>query len=120
MQVQPYLFFGGRADAAIAYYQAALGAKLVRRLSYKDNPDATAPVAAELADKVMHAELQIGTSAMLLSDGHGFEGPSFEGFSLTLTVANEAEVDRIFAALSDGGAVAHALTKTFFRRASAW
>lgn len=114
MQIRPYLFYGGRADEAIAFYEGALGAKLTRRLRFKDNPEAQASVPAERADKIMHAELQIGKNALLLSDGQDEGGPTFQGFSLTLVVENEAEADRIFAALSEGGAVAHALTKTFF------
>ena len=38
----------------------------------------------------------------------------FTGFSLWLTVADEAEADRVFAALAEGGEVRMALAKTFF------
>ncbi|HMK89627.1 MAG TPA: hypothetical protein VK446_08340 [Methylocystis sp.] len=55
MPLQPYLFFQGRADEAIAFYEKALGAKLVIRLRFKDNPEPAAEVPAALADKVMHA-----------------------------------------------------------------
>ena len=40
--------------------------------------------------------------------------PSFQGFSLSLTVPNDAEADRLFAALGDGGQVQMPLAKTFF------
>ncbi len=113
MQIKPYLFFEGRADEAIAFYQQALGAKLVMRLRYKDNPDG-APTNPAIAENVMHARLQIGDSTLLLSDGHGAEGPRFLGFSITLSVASEPEVDRLFAALSECGSVMQAPTKTFF------
>ena len=83
------------------------------RLRFKDNPDG-APTNPAIADNVMHARLQIGDSTLLLSDGHGAEGPRFQGFSLTLSVADDAEVDRLFAALSEGGSVMQAPTKTFF------
>ena len=39
---------------------------------------------------------------------------SFQGFSLSLTVPNEAEAERLFAALADGGQVQMPLAKTFF------
>ncbi|HXU59795.1 MAG TPA: VOC family protein, partial [Verrucomicrobiae bacterium] len=39
---------------------------------------------------------------------------NFQGFSLSLTAANEAEADRKFAALSNGGQVTMPLGKTFF------
>lgn len=38
----------------------------------------------------------------------------FQGFGLALSVANEAEADRLFNALADGGEVQMALAKTFF------
>jgi len=114
MPIQPYLFFQGRADEAIAFYEKALGAKCVRLLRFKDNPDAAAPPPPEFADKVMHARLEIGGEVLLLSDGHGSEAPQFQGFALTLSVADAAEADKAFAALSAGGQIAQPLQKTFF------
>jgi PhnB protein len=83
------------------------------RVRFKDNPDGAPPNPA-IADNVMHARLQIGDSTLLLSDGRGAEGPRFQGFSLTLSVADDGEVDRLFAALSEGGSVMQSPTKTFF------
>jgi PhnB protein len=114
MRLEPYLFFQGRADEAIAFYEKAIGAKCVMLLRFKDNPDAVAPPPPELSDKVMHAPLEIGGEALLLSDGHGPEGPNFQGFALTLTVESEAEADRAFMALTEGGQIVQPLQKTFF------
>jgi len=114
MAIQPYLFFQGRADEAIAFYEKALGAKRLMLMRFKDNPDAPAPPPPELADKVMHARLEIGGEVVLLSDGHGAEGPQFQGFALTLTVADEAAADKAFAGLSEGGEIVQPLQKTFF------
>ena len=50
----------------------------------------------------------------MASDGCDSSGTEFKGFSLTLNVANEAEADRKFAALSDRGKVTMPLGKTFF------
>jgi PhnB protein len=49
----------------------------------------------------------------MASDGCD-EGSNFSGFSLALTVATEAEADRAFTALADGGHVQMSLTKTFW------
>ena len=51
---------------------------------------------------------------MLASDGNCAGKPNFQGFSLSLTVKDEAEAGRIFAALADGGQVQMPLGKTFF------
>ena len=50
---------------------------------------------------------------VMASDGCA-TSENFKGFSLALTVANEAEADRKFAALSDRGQVTMPLGKTFF------
>jgi PhnB protein len=112
MQVQPYLNFDGRCEEAIEFYRAALGAEVTMLMRFKDappDPRMTAP-----PDKVMHANLRIGESTVLASDGRCQGRPNFQGVSLSLTVANEAEAERRFAALSDGGQVQMPLTKTFF------
>jgi PhnB protein len=51
---------------------------------------------------------------MMVSDGRCTGEPKFQGFSLSLTAANVAEADRLFAALADGGKVHMPLGKTFF------
>lgn len=114
MTLEPYLFFGGRADEAIEFYRQSLGAKLVMRMRFKDNPDASPAVPEALADKVMHARLEIEGATLLLSDGHRQDGPNFEGFSLTLSVSSDAEVDRVCAALGEGGSIVQPPQKTFF------
>jgi PhnB protein len=116
MLVQPYLFFDGRCDEAITFYQSALGAEVTMLMRYKDSPCPPQPgmIPPGSEDKVMHASLRIGETVVMASDGHCQGKPSFQGFSLSVTAANEAEADRVFAALSDGGEVRMPLGKTFF------
>jgi PhnB protein len=113
MQVQPYLFFDGRCDEALEYYQRALGAEVTMRMRFKDSPDPSGcPANAE--DKVMHASFRVGDTTVLASDGSCQGQPSFQGFALSLTVADETTAERLFGALADGGKVQAPLTKTFF------
>ncbi len=65
-------------------------------------------------DKVMHTSFRIGDTTVMASDGRCLGRPSFQGFSLSLTVPNDAEADRLFASLADGGQVQMPLAKTFF------
>ena len=111
MQIQPYLFFDGRCDEAIDFYRGALGAEVLMLMRFKDSPE---PVAHGGEDKVMHASLRIGQTTVLVSDGRCLGKPSFQGFALSLTVADESQAERLFAALADGGQVQMPLTKTFF------
>ena len=113
MQVQPYLFFDGRAEEAAEFYRRALGAEVTMLMRFKESPDpAGCPAGSE--EKVMHMSLQIGKTQVLASDGHCTGKPNFQGFGLTVTVDSEAEADRVFAALGDGGKVQMPLAKTFF------
>ncbi len=111
MQIQPYLFYNGRCEEAIDFYRAAVGAEVTMLMRFKDSPDPTSPGVEE---KVMHASLRIGDTTVLVSDGRCSGQLSFQGFALSLTVPDDAEAERLFAALGDGGQVQMPLTKTFF------
>jgi PhnB protein len=113
MQVQPYLFFEGRCDEAIAFYHGALGAEVTMLMRFKESPD-PGMVAPGTGDKVMHASFRIGETTVLASDGRCQGAPSFQGFALSLTVPTEAEAERLFGALGDGGQVQMPMAKTFF------
>jgi PhnB protein len=111
MQIQPYLFFNGRCDEAIDFYRAAVGAEVTMLMRYRDSPD---PTSHGLGEKVMHGSLRIGDTTVLVSDGRCSGQWSFQGFALSLTVPGDAEAERLFTALGDGGQVQTPLTKTFF------
>ena len=116
MVVQAYLFFDGRCEEALAFYQRALGAELTMMMRFKDAPDGPSPgmVPAGSENKVMHAALRIGETTVMASDGRCQGKPSFQGFALSITAANEAQAERTFAALADGGQIQMPLGKTFF------
>jgi PhnB protein len=113
MQVQPYLFFDGRTEEALEYYRSALGAEVTFLLRFKECPEPS-HIPSGAADKVMHASLRIGDTTVMASDGQCQGRPSFQGVSLSLTASDEAEAERLFTALADGGQVQVPLAKTFF------
>jgi PhnB protein len=66
-------------------------------------------------NKVMHANFRIGDSQLMASDGMCGGQASFKGISLTITVPDEQEAERLFAAISsEGGQVQMPMTETFF------
>jgi PhnB protein len=113
LTIQPYLFFDGRCEEAIEFYRAALGAEVIMLMRFKDNPDPSACAPGTL-EKIMHANLRIGDTTVLVSDGRCAGKMAFEGFSMAITVHTEAEADKCFAALADGGQIQMPLAKTFF------
>ena len=114
--VQPYLSFDGRCEEAVEFYRRALGAEVTMLMRFKDSPEPPQPGMCPpgSGDKVMHASFRIGDTTVMASDGRCEGRPSFQGFSLSLTVPDEAEADRLFAALADGGQVQMPLARAFF------
>jgi PhnB protein len=114
-RIESYLFFDGRCEEAIEFYKRTLGAEINFMMRFKENPDPShgmCPPGAE--NKIMHANLRIGETNVMMSDGRCTGKPSFHGFSLSAPVATEAEAQRLFAALGEGGQVQVPLAKTFF------
>jgi PhnB protein len=114
-KVEPYLFFGGRCEEALAYYQQAVGAEVVMLMKYKDNPspDAAASIPMGFEDKIMHATFRIGESILMASDGCDDSIP-FQGFRLSLACGTREEAERAFAELAHGGIIQLPLTATFW------
>lgn len=113
--VQPYLFFGGNCEDALAFYREAVGAEVDMLMRFDESPD---PVPAGMLQpgferKVMHSSFRIGATTIMASDGCD-EGSGFSGFSLSLAVASEAEAGRAFNALAEGGTITMPLGKTFW------
>lgn len=120
MLVQSYLFFNGRCEEAIAFYQKALGAQVTMKMRFKENPEPMAEGCgpgggpAPDGDNIMHASFKIGETEVMASDGMESGRPEFRGFSLSLTAASDAEAQRLFKALADGGKVEMPMDKSFF------
>ena len=113
MLMQPYVFFDGRCEEAIDFYKKAIGASTEMVMKWKDCPDKSA-VTPKNENKVMHACIQVGDMKLLASDGSCEGKPEFKGFALTLSAKTDAEADKLFNALSQGGQVQMPMTKTFF------
>src|SRR5438552_15307440 len=114
--IQPYLFFNGNCEEAIECYRKGLGAEVEMMMRFKESPEPQPPgtVSPGFDNKIMHASFRVGQTTVLASDGDSLDKASFQGFSLSLSVPSEAEADRVFNALAEGGQVKLPLTKTFF------
>jgi PhnB protein len=113
MPIQPYLFFEGRCDEAIDFYKRALGAEVQMLMRWKDSPDKSMCTPSN-QDKVMHASLKIGDAAVMASDGRNSGKPNFDGIALSIGADSDADAQKKFDALSEGGNVVMPLGKTFF------
>jgi PhnB protein len=113
MNIQPYLSFEGRCDEAIEFYKKAIGAKVDMLMRFKEAPDQSM-VSPGSGEKVMHAALRAGDAMLLMSDGRCTGTANFTGIALALSAANDADAERMFSALAEGGKVNMPMTKTFF------
>jgi len=108
------VFFGGRCEEAIEFYGKAVGATVRMLMRFKEAPEPQHEMPECFADKVMHASLQIGDTVVMASDGRCEGQQDYDGFSLAVSVPDEAEAERVFTALSEGGIVTMPLAKTFW------
>jgi PhnB protein len=116
MEIQPYLYFDGRCEEAMAFYGEALGATELFKMHFKDAPgDPSQPMPPHTADKIMHATMVIGSTHVLMSDGRGGNEPiSHSGFSLSVTADDLASGEKYFNALAQGGKIGMSFQKTFW------
>lgn len=112
MQIDPYLFFQGRAEEALNFYADALGARIEAIVRFGEMPGTDGPLAE--ARKVLHAAIRIGDTLVLASDGEGSGHANFAGFSLSLNARDDADARRLFDALAKGGEVRAPLGPTPF------
>lgn len=116
MQVQPYLFFEGRGEEALAFYVRALNAHVLMLMRNHEAPDPPPPgmLPAGSEGKVMHASFKVGNTEVMLSDGMCSGKPKFSGFSLSIAADDEAAARRMFDALAEEGKITMPIGKTFW------
>jgi PhnB protein len=114
MQVQAYLNFGGRCEEALTFYKTAIGAEVTMMMRMKEAPDPAMKPPPGLEEKIMHSEFKVGQTRLMATDGMGPEKAEFKGVTLSISVPDDAEAQRVFSALGDGGKVDMPLAKTFW------
>ena len=113
MQVNPYLLFNGQCEAAFRYYEKCLDGKIVGMMTHGESP-MSQQVSPEWRSKIIHARLVVGGEALMGSDvpPDGYEVP--KGFSVSLSIKEPAEAERVFDALAKNGKVQMPFQKTFW------
>jgi PhnB protein len=112
MKITPYLQFNGTCAEAFRFYEQCLGGRLVMMMKAGESPMA-AQMPPERHDAIMHARIAVGDQLLMGSDA--MQSPvAPAGFHVTLGFDDPAEADRVFAALSDGGAVQMPIQETFW------
>jgi PhnB protein len=113
MQINSYLSFNGDCEKAFRFYEKHFGGQITAKVRYSETPLAE-QVPAEWRAKIIHAALKVGENILMGGDAMPGSYIAPQGFSLSLGVADQAEVDRIFAALAEQGTVEMPLQQTFW------
>jgi PhnB protein len=113
MEMNPYLNFDGKCEAAFRFYEKVLGGKILMLMRYGEGPMA-AQTPAESKDRIMHARLAVGDKLLMGSDAPPQMYQPMSGISVTLGVEKPAEADRIFNALAENGTVRMPIQETFW------
>ena len=111
MKLDVYVNYAGTCEEAFRFYEKHLGGKITNLVRHTQQPD-TSRVPPGWGDKVLHAHLELGGTALTGADIPNAQ-PMRSAY-LTLTMKNAAEVERIYALLVDGGEIFMKLEKTFF------
>jgi len=113
LSINPYLNFDGTAAKAIELYERALGAKVEFIQRFGEVPDMPCP--PELKDRVMHAQLRIGESHLMISDTPPGDTIVGTGNAYVAIHLNDvADAAARFEALAKGGQVTMPLAETFW------
>ena len=115
MQLNPYLVYNDNCEAALKFYEKALGAKIETLLRNEEAP-ADMASSPERKKKVMHASISIDGEMLLASDAPPELYREPRGFWVCLTFSDMTDAERKFKALSEGGNVKMPFGKTFFAK----
>jgi PhnB protein len=113
MQLNPHLSFNGQCQKAFEFYQQCLGGNIQTMMTHGDSPMAD-QVPSEWRDKILHATLIVGETALMGADVPPDSYKEPKGFSITIQINEPADAERIFRALSEGGTVTMPLQETFW------
>ena len=113
VDVNPYLSFNGQCEAAFKFYEKCLGGDGLSFHKYGGSPMSN-QVPPEWQDRIMHATLLLGKTALMGADAppQFFTPP--QGFSVSLAIDLPEDADRVFAAMSEGGKVMMPIQATFW------
>jgi PhnB protein len=107
----------GNTEEAMNFYKSVFGGTFESFMRYGDVPGGE-KMPADNQRKIMHAALPIAGNQMIMATDtlESMERSVVFGnnYHISLEAESEAEVDRIFAALSAGGTVEMPLNKTFW------
>jgi PhnB protein len=110
MRLDVYVNYRGSCEAAFRFYERHLGGRITGIARHGEQPNPNIP--ADWKEKVLHARIEIGGMVVMGADIPTAE-PMRSAY-LTLTLDSEADAERIYGVLTDGGEIFMKMEKTPF------
>jgi PhnB protein len=111
MKLDIYVNYPGNCEQAFRFYEQHLGGKITGMMTHGQMPDQT-NVPADWKHAILHGRIEIGNTILMGADIRGAE-PMRSAY-LTLRVDSDAEAERIYALLAEGGQIFMKMEKTFY------
>lgn len=112
MKLNAYLNYGGNCAEAFRFYENELGAKINMLMTHGQSP--VPGLGEEMKDKVLYASLSIADTVVMASDVPADRFQPMRSVYLCLAVDSDADAERVYALLSQGGEVYMPIQETFF------
>jgi PhnB protein len=113
MRLNTYLNYGGNCAEAFRFYEQHLGARIGMMMKHGEMPDPS-KVLPGMRDSVLHAQITIGDAVIMASDVPADRFKPMRSVYLSLSVDSDADAERIFTLLADGGDIFMPMQETFF------
>ena len=113
MRMSVHLNFQGNCADAFTFYTKVFKAANPFQVTYGDAPTGS-PVPPDWSGKVMHASIPVGDGLLMGCDAPPDKSTPLGGFQVCVETKDEAEVRRIYEALSQGGSVQMPIAPTFW------
>ena len=110
MRLDIYLNYRGSCEAAFRFYEQHLAGRVTGLVRHGEQPNPQIP--ADWRDKVLHARIEIGGTVLMGADIPHAE-PMRSAY-LALSLDTEAEAERVYALLTDGGEIFMKMAQTPF------
>ena len=112
MKINAYLNYGGNCAEAFRFYEKQLGGKINMLMTHGQSP--VPGLGPEMKDKVLYASITIADTVIMASDVPSERFQPMRSVYLCHSVDSEADAERIYALLSEGGEVFMPMQETFF------
>jgi len=106
--INPYINFNRNAEEAFNFYKSVFGGEFEKIIRFKDIAGPDFPISENEADKIMRIVLPIDNNTLIANDVPEAMGPVNENENrskISVNAESREEADRIFAGLSEGGAI---------------